>query len=152
MTSEPQHVGYVWNGIVHHSRSRALAGAMVFSGLTTMLHVAMPTFDAHKSTLSLLLDLEIWSDPDGELHAKAHAAPVLPPFSMQATRDYLGELFLYVLPVTELSDEEFAKMDEKGSLRIGFRGCAYPSMKAFTDMSLSFDYMWRHHQTPPPWF
>lgn len=97
---------------------------MVVGGLAAALHVAMPTFDAHKVILATLLDFELVSDPDGVLRTAAEAPPTLPPFSTQATREYLGTLALRYLPVKEISDEEYAKMQQKDTLRIGFRGCA----------------------------
>lgn len=117
-------VGYVWNGLVHQSKSRAVAGALVVGGLAAALHVAMPTFDAQKVALATLLDFELISDQDGTLRSTADARPSLPPFSTQATREYLGELALKYLPVTELSAEEYEKMQEKGAVRIAFRGYA----------------------------
>ena len=115
--------GYVWNGLVHQSKSRAVAGAFVVGGLATTLHVAMPRFDAYKTSLGTLLDFDLISDPDAKLKTTAEAPPVLRPFSTQAASEYLGTLALQLLPVKEVSPEEYEKLQLKDPLKIGFRGC-----------------------------
>eukprot|EP00892_Ulva_mutabilis_P003343 jgi/Ulvmu1/1380/UM011_0108.1 len=118
--------GYVWNGLVHQSKSRAVSGGLVVGALAAAFHVALPTFDAYKMSIATLLDFELMSDPDGTLRSAADAPATLPPFSTQATRDYLGALALQFLPVKEISPEEYDKMQEKQHLKIGFRGPLEP--------------------------
>ena len=104
--------GYVWNGLVHQSRAKALAGSAAVAAAATLLHAALPTFEADKALLGTLLDLDLLEDPRGAIRARVDAPPVLPPFSLAGTRAALGALALRVLPVREVSDAEFEAMRE----------------------------------------
>jgi hypothetical protein len=45
--------GYIWNGITHQSRTKALAGAMPISSTGSCLQAVIPSFEADKAVLSV---------------------------------------------------------------------------------------------------
>jgi hypothetical protein len=117
-------VGYVWNGMMHQKRAPALAGAMAVGTIASILHILMPRFEMDKALTAAGLDLDLLSDPDGSRGQFAMKPPVLEPFSMQQSREFMFYLALKVLPVKEVSDEEYEKMQrENPPMTISLRRC-----------------------------
>jgi hypothetical protein len=98
--------------LIHQNRTKALAGAIVISGIGSCLHAALPTFEADKAMLSVLLATDLLEDLDGRLASHAAAPPVLPPFDMQGVRSCVGNAMLWILPIKEVSEEEMQRLKE----------------------------------------
>jgi hypothetical protein len=98
---------------------------MLISGIGACLHVLMPSFEADKAAVSVLLDMDLLEDSDGRLAAYVASPPVLPPFDISGTRNAIGRALFSVLPIREISDVEMQRMnDTLPPLVIAVQRCA----------------------------
>jgi hypothetical protein len=123
---------------VHQAKAQAVAGALLLGTVAAVSHVAMPTFEADKFALSMLLDAGLVEDDDaGTLRARAAAKPVLAPFSLLDVRAALYGAAAQVSPFQPISDEEYAHLRGKDPILIGAKRCGRmlkDAGQAFLDM------------------
>ena len=112
--------GYVWNGLLHQNRSKAVAGGIALAAIAALTHAAFPGFEADKSAISWAVYLGAVDDPSGALRRRAAEPPVLPPFDSGSARAAV----LRWLPVKQVDDEAYADMQALNPpLTISLRRC-----------------------------
>jgi hypothetical protein len=143
----------VWNGLVHQSSHKARGGAIACALTAAATHAALPTFEADKLAISMLLELDMMEDHPASaagaarLRAHVEAPPVLQPFSLESVKAWLGGALVRVLPVKRVSDEEYARMQELNPpMTIALHRCVTaPSWPAVSHRGLRPKRSFVHH-------